>query len=404
MIRQFAGFFFVHFLFLISGHGAQIPKEIRAVSTVRHGERLRDIFDHLKINPVSASQLLELYRRSKEVGIFPGQKYRYVKSKTGYQEIKFYNFSSQRHLQFAIRGSKVDLDIKQQVLRSELVRRSGNVHGSLMKSIQALFGEDPWVAYRFMDAFAFDVKWKQDLKRGSKYFLSIEKRFDGPDFIAFGEVIEASLEVHDELISRKFLSYPDGGGVFVGSENRYGPRELFAPVHYIHISSTFQPRRLHPIRGRRRPHLGVDFELPTGEPVVAPLQGVVTKMGRNRSSGNFVVIDHQGGLSTSYAHLSFIDPNLHVGRRISIGTNLGKIGCTGYCTNPHLHFTVKKGGGHVDPLRVLFPFSYQVAQWRRQEMQSSLQKVDVGFQNNIAKFFGPLLGSLTEARETQKRE
>ena len=80
-------------------------------------------------------------------------------------------------------------------------------------------------------------------------------------------------------------------------------------------------------------------------------------MGRNKASGQFVVLSHPNGYATEYVHLSEIDKAINVGARIRTGQKLGAIGCTGYCTRPHLHFGVQKDGEHIDPVRLLKPYT-----------------------------------------------
>jgi murein DD-endopeptidase MepM/ murein hydrolase activator NlpD len=67
--------------------------------------------------------------------------------------------------------------------------------------------------------------------------------------------------------------------------------------------------------------------------------------------GSYVVIRHDNGYETLYAHMSAI--YVSQGQYVSQGEAIGAIGCTGYCTGPHLHFEVRVGGATVDPLAYL---------------------------------------------------
>ncbi len=112
------------------------------------------------------------------------------------------------------------------------------------------------------------------------------------------------------------------------------------------ISSRFGWRR-DPIDGTMKFHKGLDIAVPVGSDVAAARAGVVTFAGTVPGYGLTVVVDHGGGLSTRYAHLSEI--GLGVGAAVSEGQILGRSGATGRVTGPHLHFEVLSNGRPVDP-------------------------------------------------------
>lgn len=116
------------------------------------------------------------------------------------------------------------------------------------------------------------------------------------------------------------------------------------------VTSGFGPRT-HPIFGDTRMHTGVDIGAPYGAPVIAADTGVVAYSGGMSGYGNVVVIDHGGGLATLYGHLSSF--SVGSGQTVGRGTPIASVGCTGYCTGPHLHFEVRINGTPVDPMPYL---------------------------------------------------
>jgi murein DD-endopeptidase MepM/ murein hydrolase activator NlpD len=98
-------------------------------------------------------------------------------------------------------------------------------------------------------------------------------------------------------------------------------------------------------------HEGIDIAAPAGTPIVAAASGTVILAGWMGGYGNLVVVDHGGGLSTAYAHMSSFASS--VGQAVSQGQVIGYVGSTGHSTGNHLHFEVRVNGAAVDPLGYL---------------------------------------------------
>ena len=109
--------------------------------------------------------------------------------------------------------------------------------------------------------------------------------------------------------------------------------------------------RTHPIFGDQRLHTGIDIGAAYGSPVIAAEDGVVTYAGVMSGYGNVIVVDHGGGIATTYNHLDSF--SVGSGQSVSRGSQVGAIGCSGYCTGPHLHFEVRVNGSPVDPMPYL---------------------------------------------------
>jgi len=120
--------------------------------------------------------------------------------------------------------------------------------------------------------------------------------------------------------------------------------------------------------GRRNPfggsgyefHSGQDIEAPWGAAVVAGASGSVSFVGWQNGYGQLVILDHGGGLTTRYGHLSHIDVEL--GQVVSRAQLLGKVGSTGRSTGPHLHYEVRINDQPVNPLQYLLLSTKSAAQ------------------------------------------
>ena len=161
------------------------------------------------------------------------------------------------------------------------------------------------------------------------------------------ERINAQLEADSNEI-QALLSAPSGGPApSVGSPRPGG--QFMWPANGP-VTSGFG-YRIHPIFGTRTLHAGIDIGAAYGSSAWAGDGGTVTFVGAMSGYGNVVVVDHGGGLATTYNHLSAF--SVSSGQSVSRGQQVGAVGCTGYCTGPHLHFEVRVNGTPVDPMPYL---------------------------------------------------
>ena len=109
--------------------------------------------------------------------------------------------------------------------------------------------------------------------------------------------------------------------------------------------------RIHPITWTRRLHTGIDIDGWYGQQIKAAKAGIVILAGVKGGFGNAVMIDHQNGWVTLYAHQQSL--NVHVGQYVTTATTIGWVGSTGDSTGPHLHFELRVNGIPTDPMRYL---------------------------------------------------
>ena len=119
---------------------------------------------------------------------------------------------------------------------------------------------------------------------------------------------------------------------------------------YSRVSSPFG-YRIHPVLGVKKLHTGIDIPAPTGTPAVAVANGTVIYSGVQGTYGNTVMIKHDNGLVSLYAHNSSLV--VRVGDKVKKGQVVSKIGSTGRSTGPHLHFEIRVNGTAQNPLSYL---------------------------------------------------
>lgn len=118
------------------------------------------------------------------------------------------------------------------------------------------------------------------------------------------------------------------------------------------ISSAFG-NRSSPTEGASTNHKGIDIPAPSGSSIVAAADGKVVISTYSYSAGNYIMIDHGGGLTTVYMHCSQL--LVKEGETVKQGQTIAKVGSTGYSTGPHLHFGVRSGGSYVNPSGYVSP-------------------------------------------------
>jgi hypothetical protein len=110
------------------------------------------------------------------------------------------------------------------------------------------------------------------------------------------------------------------------------------------IVSPFGRRQL-PWEESGRLHAGVDIAADSGRPILAAADGVVVRVAQDRGYGRFVEVKHAEGLTTLYAHMGKVLPNITSGVAVKAGTPIGLVGSTGSSTGAHLHFEIRDRQG-----------------------------------------------------------
>lgn len=236
------------------------------------------------------------------------------------------------------------------------LRIQGVVGDSIYRSARAA-GAPPKAIQAFLRIIARQVDLGS-IGAGDRYDIITAYRHAETGDVEVGELLYAGLQ-RKRGKAIDMLRWTSNGRTEWFEASGVGERRgvLSAPVAGRQ-SSGFGMRR-HPILGYTRMHAGIDFAARYGSPIYAVTDGVVAFAGRHGGHGNYVRIQHGGGLGTGYAHMSRIATQ--AGQRVRRGQVIGYVGSTGLSTGPHLHYELYRNGRTVNPLSVKFTTTAQLS-------------------------------------------
>ena len=232
--------------------------------------------------------------------------------------------------------------------------KSGEIRSSLFAATDAA-GLSDNVAVQLADIFAGDIDFHRDLRRGDKFTVIYEMFYHEGRAIKSGRLLAAEFINQGKSYRAVWFADSEGkGGYYTPDGKNLRKAFLRSPLEFSRISSGFA-MRFHPILQQWRAHKGIDYAAPTGTHVKATADGVVESIGRQNGYGNLITLKHQGGFSTTYAHLSSFERGLRKGSRVRQGEVIGHVGQTGWATGPHLHYEFRVNDQVRNPLTVALP-------------------------------------------------
>jgi murein DD-endopeptidase MepM/ murein hydrolase activator NlpD len=248
---------------------------------------------------------------------------------------------------------------QQLALETQQQMKSGEIRSSLFAATDAA-GLSDNVAIQLADIFAGDIDFHRDLRRGDKFTVIYEMFYHEGRAIKSGRLLAAEFVNQGKSYRAVWFADNEGkGGYYTPDGKNLRKAFLRSPLEFSRISSGFA-MRFHPILREWRAHKGVDYAAPTGTHVKVTADGVIETIGRQNGYGNFIVVRHHGGFSTTYAHLSRFAEGLRRGARVQQGEVIGRVGQTGWATGPHLHYEFRVNNEVRNPLTVALPAALPV--------------------------------------------
>jgi murein DD-endopeptidase MepM/ murein hydrolase activator NlpD len=255
-----------------------------------------------------------------------------------------------------------------------VVGLAGALEGSLFASIERL-GEHPALTERLVQLLEWDFDFAADALPEDRFRVLVEKRHGGGEFLGYGEVLLAEYHPAGRAPLTAVAFAGEGGRLRHYDAQGRSIRKTFlrAPLEFTRITSGYSHARRHPVLGGLRPHLAVDYGAPTGTPVRAVADGVVTAAGWHGGYGISVTIRHTHGYETMYNHLSVA--LVRRGQRVAQRDVIGRVGSTGLSTGPHLDYRIRKHGVWVNPLGERFIPGTPVPAAQRPAFQARLERL-----------------------------
>lgn len=231
----------------------------------------------------------------------------------------------------------------------------GTVNSSLYVDLKKQ-DADPVLAIELSEIYAWTIDFYRIQKGDEFEVLFVENYVDGKS-IGIDRILASTFTHFDRPISAYYFESENEKGYFDQDGNNLKKAFLQAPVKFSRISSGYSKRRFHPVQKRFKAHLGTDYAAPTGTPIYAVGDGVITEARYKQNNGNYVKMRHNSVYETQYLHMSKIAKGIKPGVRVSQGDVIGYVGSTGLATGPHVCFRFWKNGKQVDHRREDLPAS-----------------------------------------------
>lgn len=335
---------------------APTPELLTESVRIRSGDTLERILSRGGLESAMRLNLITAIRKEFDVRKFrAGSELTLVRSPEGELVSLEYALDPERKLQLAESSGEFVARIVEQpgTLSQQVV--CGTLKGSLFESM-ARAGEQPELAIRMAEIFAWDIDFYRDPQPGDRFCLVVEKKeFDSGAQPVYQRVLAAEYDNAGKVYDAFLFRNADGEDQYYSAEGKsLQAAFLKSPLAFdARISSHFSNRRLHPVLGVYRAHLGTDYAAPVGTPVLAVSAGRVIFSGYSGGSGNLITLQHSNGFITQYLHLS--KRLVKKGDSVKQGQRIGLVGMTGLASGPHVDIRIQKNGKYLNWAKLKMP-------------------------------------------------
>ena len=358
------------------------PRYVTKIYKVQKGDTFENIIGSINLSAQEKKKFYNVIRKQKEIKFLKQNQKVYFKLDTK-DTIKILEFKlevdKKRDLVLSRVANKKDFISKiiEKNLTKVIIFKEGRIDSSLYNTATEL-GIKPNIIIEFARLYGFQVDFQRDIWKGDSFQI-IYEQFENEDgsLIESGDIIYSNLNIQGNdlnlykfILGNKEIDYFD--------ENGKSMRKTLmkTPINGARLSSPFGKRK-HPILGFTKMHTGTDFAAPTGTPIMASGDGVVTRAQWCGGGGNCVKIKHNSVYQTVYAHMSKFGRGIKKGVRVKQGQIIGYVGSTGLSTGPHLHYEVIENGRKINSQKLKLPSGKTLKGKLRNKFEVNKIKIDV---------------------------
>ena len=358
------------------------PRYITIDYKIQNGDTYKHILDTINIPNIEKKIVLDNLKKVKEIrSLKVNQKIFFkIDRKNKAKIIEFKVEIDKKKYAFFKRDENTanfNSSIIEKNLTKVLIFKEGIIENSLYNTALNL-GIKPNTIIEFARLYGFQVDFQRDIWKGDSFQI-IYEQFENDDgsLIESGDIIFSNLNTQGNDLNlykfefmKKEIDYFD--------ENGKSMRKTLmkTPINGARLSSSFGKRK-HPILGYTKMHLGTDFAAPTGTPIMASGDGIITKAKWCGGGGNCVKIKHNSVYQTVYAHMSKFGRGIKKGVRVKQGQIIGYVGSTGLSTGPHLHYEVIENGKKINSQKLKLPSGRTLKGKERKNFEVNKIKIDV---------------------------
>ena len=358
------------------------PRFLTIDYVVQNGDTFENIIDSLIIPSEEKKLFLDTVNRQKEIKTLNQNQEIYFKidRKDNVRIIEFkVEINKKKDVVFLRDKNLLNFSskIEEKILNKVIIFKEGIIESSLYNTAIKL-GIKPNTIVEFARLYGFQVDFQRDIWKGDTFQI-IYEQFENEDrsLIETGDIIFANLNTQgNDLNLYKFeleknkIDYYDENGKSMKKTL------MKTPINGARLSSPYGKRK-HPILGFTKMHTGTDFAAPTGTPIMASGDGVVTRAQWCGGGGNCVKIKHNSVYQTVYAHMSKFGRGIKKGVRVKQGQIIGYVGSTGLSTGPHLHYEVIENGRKINSQKLKLPSGKTLKGKQRNKFEVNKIKIDV---------------------------